>query len=134
MGKRRAGRELALKLLFQGHAIECRITAEDWQNDFLAAGGKVDSFLPPGGPGVRIDTHLYPGYVVPPFYDALLAKLVVWGRNRQEAMARAQRALDEFRIDGLKTTIPFHQSVLNNAFFRRGEIAENFIHRRMDLT
>ena len=120
-------------IVSQGHAIECRITAEDPRNDFLAAGGRVDGFLPPGGPGVRVDTHLYPGYVVPPFYDALLAKLIVWGRNRQEAIVRAQRALDEFRIEGLKTTISFHQAVLANAFFRRGEITENFIHRRMDL-
>jgi acetyl-CoA carboxylase biotin carboxylase subunit len=120
-------------LLFQGHAIECRITAEDHRNDFLAAGGRVNGFLPPGGPGVRVDTHLYPGYVIPPFYDALLAKLVVWGRNRQEAIVRAQRGLDEFRLEGVKTTIPFHQEVLANAFFRRGEVAENFIHRRMGL-
>ncbi len=87
----------------------------------------------PGGPGVRVDTHLYPGYIVPPYYDALLAKLIVWAPTRAEAIAKAARALYEFRIDGLKTTIAFHQQVLANAYFRRGEIATNFVQRRMGV-
>ncbi len=119
---------------FRGHAIECRITAEDHKNHFLASGGTVRSLMLPGGTGVRVDTHLYPGYTVPPFYDALLAKLVVWAPTRPEAIARARRALQEFQIDGLKTTIPFHLEVMSNAYFRRGEVATNFLLRRMGLT
>lgn len=89
---------------------------------------------PARGAGVRVDTHLYPGYTVPPFYDALLAKLVVWAPTRPEAIARTRRALQEFQVDGLKTTIPFHIEVMANAYFRRGEVATNFIIRRMGLT
>jgi len=118
---------------FRGHAMECRITAEDHTNRFLASSGVVHDLRIPGGPGVRVDTHLYPGYQVPPFYDALLAKLIVWAPTRAEAIAKASRALQEFRIDGLKTTIPFHQQVLANAHFRRGDIATNFTQRRMGL-
>ncbi len=117
----------------RGHAIECRITAEDHTNRFLASGGTVDSLRLPGGPGVRVDTHLYPGYTIPPFYDALLAKLIVWAPTRAEAIARAARALGEFEITGLKTTIPFHREILANAYFRRGEIATNFLQHRMGL-
>ena len=126
----RSQRDIELK----GHAIECRVTAEDPTNHFLASSGKVNSIRLPGGPGVRVDTHLYPGYTVPPFYDALLAKLVVWAPTRPEAIARAARALREFHIDGLKTTNLFHQQVLANAYFRRGDIATNFLQRRMGLT
>jgi acetyl-CoA carboxylase biotin carboxylase subunit len=119
---------------FTGHAIECRITAEDHHNHFLASSGTAQSLLLPGGTGVRVDTHLYPDYTVPPFYDSLLAKLIVWAPTRPEAIARARRALNEFHIDGLKTTIPFHLEVMSNAYFRRGEIATNFLLRRMGLT
>ena len=119
---------------FRGHAIECRITAEDHANGFLASSGRVSSLSLPGGPGVRVDTHLYPGYTVPPFYDALLAKLIVWAPTRAEAIARSARALGELHVDGLKTTVPFHQLVMANAYFRRGEIATNFVRRRMGLS
>ncbi|HUU53303.1 MAG TPA: acetyl-CoA carboxylase biotin carboxylase subunit [Armatimonadota bacterium] len=121
-------------ITFNGHAIECRITAEDHKNHFLASSGVVKSLRLPGGTGVRVDTHLYPGYTIPPFYDALLAKLVVWAPTRPEAIARARRALEESQIDGLKTTIPFHVEVMANAYFRRGEVATNFLLRRMGLT
>jgi acetyl-CoA carboxylase biotin carboxylase subunit len=117
----------------RGHAIECRITAEDHTSNFLASGGAITSLRIPGGPGVRVDTHLYQGYTVPPFYDALLAKLVVWAPTRAEAIARAGRALSEFDVEGVKTTIPLHQQILANAYFRRGEIATNFLRRRMGL-
>jgi len=117
----------------RGHAIECRITAEDHTNHFLASSGTIRSLRVPGGIGVRVDTHLYPGYTVPPFYDSLLAKVIVWAPTRAEAIARADRALREFHIDGIKTTIPFHQHVLANAYFRRGDIATNFVQRRMGL-
>ena len=118
---------------FRGHAIECRITAEDYANRFLASSGVVNSLRLPGGPGVRVDTHLYPGYTVPPYYDALLAKLIVWAPSRAEAIVRAARALQEFEIGGLKTTVSFHQNVLSNAYFRRGDIATNFVQRRMGV-
>ena len=95
--------------------------------------GKVRPAYMPEGPGVRVDTHLSAGYIVPPFYDALLAKLIAWAPTRSEAIARAARALDEFQLDGLKTTIPFHQQVMANAYFRRGEVATNFLQRRMGL-
>jgi acetyl-CoA carboxylase biotin carboxylase subunit len=118
---------------FRGHAIECRITAEDPDARFMPCAGLVNQFLPPGGPGVRVDTHLYPGYQVPPFYDPLLAKVIVWGRDRSEAIDRMSRALAEFRLDGLNTTLPFHQKVMGNAFFRKGEVNTNFIWRRMHM-
>ena len=117
----------------RGHAIECRITAEDYANKFLASSGTVHALQLPGGPGVRVDTHLYAGYTVPPYYDALLAKLIVWAPTRAEAIARAARALSEFEVDGLKTTLPLHQEILANAYFRRGEIATNFLRRRLGL-
>jgi len=118
-------------IAFRGHAIECRITAEDHMNHFLASSGTVRALRLPGGTGVRVDTHLYPGYTVPPFYDSLLAKLVVWAPSRPEAIARARRALHEFQLDGFKTTIPFHLEVMANAYFRRGDIATNFLQHRM---
>ncbi len=119
------------EIVRRGHAIECRITSQDPTRDFLGSGGKIESFRAAGGPGVRLDTHLYRGYVVPPFYDPLLAKLVVWGRDRREAIARMARALDEMEVTGVETTIPFHQRVLANPFFRKGDVTSTFIARRM---
>ncbi len=126
------GRE-ARDIEWRGHAIECRITAEDPQNRFLASAGVVKSLHLPGGPGVRVDTHLYPGYTVPPYYDALLAKLIVWAPTRAEAISRAARALDEFEVDGLTTTLHLHKEILANAYFRRGEIATSFLRRRLGV-
>jgi acetyl-CoA carboxylase biotin carboxylase subunit len=114
-----------------GHAIECRINAQDPDNHFSPSPGLIEAFIPPGGPGVRVDTHCYAGYQVPAFYDPLLAKVVAWGRDRQEALARARRAADEFVIRGIKTTLPFHRRALANAFFQRGEVHLNFIRRRL---
>jgi len=110
-----------------GHAIEFRINAEDPDKNFMPAGGKVSLYNPPGGPGVRIDSHLYTGYEVPSYYDSLLAKLVVWGNDRNEAIDRGRRALEECVIMGLATTIPFHLKVLDNAIFRKGEVYTDFI-------
>jgi acetyl-CoA carboxylase biotin carboxylase subunit len=118
----------------RGHAIECRVNAEDPARDFLPSPGSITAFVPPGGPGIRIDTHAFAGYTVPPYYDSLIAKVIAWGGNRDEAIARMQRALREFEIAGVPTTIPFHQEVLDNAFFRRGEVYVNFVQRRMDLS
>lgn len=115
----------------QGHAIEFRINAEDPNNNFLPQGGVIEFFNPPGGPGVRVDTHIYTGYKVPINYDSLLAKLIVWGRTREEAIARSKRALDEFMIVGLATTIPFHLEMLENPDFRQGRIFTESISRGM---
>ena len=112
---------------FRGHAIECRITAEDADNDFRPQTGVVERYLPPGGPGVRVDSHLYAGYTVPPHYDSLLAKLIVWAETREAAIARMQRALSEFEIEGLATTIPFHQRLLKHEGFIRGETYTRFL-------
>lgn len=112
---------------FLGHAIEARINAEDPYNDFAPSPGKITSFHPPGGLGVRVDTHVYAGYVVPPYYDSMLAKLIVWGETRDEAIARMRRALREFIIEGVKTTIPFHQKVMEDARFISGEFDTSFL-------
>jgi len=115
----------------RGHALECRINAEDPNKNFIPCPGRITTYMPPGGPSVRVDSAVYDGYVIPSFYDSMVGKLIVWGRDRDEAMARMQRALQEFVIKGIPTTIPFHQKVLRNAFFRRGEIYTNFIRRRI---
>jgi acetyl-CoA carboxylase biotin carboxylase subunit len=117
----------------RGHAIECRINAEDARHQFRPSAGAVTTFHAPGGPGVRVDTHCYEGYTIPPHYDSLIAKVIAWGRDRDEAIARMRRALLEFEITGVETTIPFHLTVLDNAFFRRGEVYTNFVQRRIDL-
>jgi acetyl-CoA carboxylase biotin carboxylase subunit len=119
---------------FHGHAIECRINAEDPKHDFRPAPGTITAFVPPGGPGVRVDTHAFAGYAIPPYYDSLLAKVVAWGSTRADAIARMRRALTEFTVGGVPTTIPFHLLVLDNAFFRRGEVYTNFVQRRLDLS
>jgi acetyl-CoA carboxylase biotin carboxylase subunit len=111
----------------EGHAIEFRINAEDPENNFLPTPGTVTRWITPGGPWVRLDTHVYQGYQVPPFYDSLLAKLIVWGRSRDEALARARWALDQFVVEGVKTTIPFHRRVIDHPLFIKGEISTHFI-------
>jgi acetyl-CoA carboxylase biotin carboxylase subunit len=115
-----------------GWAIECRINAEDPYHDFRPSPGRVGQYLIPGGPGVRVDSCVYSDYQIPPFYDSMIAKLIVWGKDRPEAIARMKRALNEFKVENLVTTIPFHLKVLDNAFFRKGEIYTNFIQRRMN--
>lgn len=110
-----------------GHAIECRINAEDPQENFRPASGRITDYSIPGGPGIRVDSHLHEGYTVLPFYDSLVAKLICWGRDRNEAIARILRALDEYIIEGVKTTIPFHRKVLASALFKEGKIYTNFI-------
>ncbi len=129
-----AGEKLSFRqedVKFSGHAIECRINAEDPDRNFLPSPGKIDAYFTPGGPGVRIDSHCYPGYTVPPNYDSLLSKVIVWGRDRAEAIQRMQRALDEYAITGIHTTIPFHQKVLANPYFQKGDVSTDFIEKRM---
>jgi acetyl-CoA carboxylase biotin carboxylase subunit len=111
-----------------GHSIECRINAED-PDRFLPSPGRVTNYRPPGGPGVRVDSHAYIGYVIPPFYDSLLGKVVVHGRDRAEAIARMQRALDEMVVQGVQTTIPFHQKVLRHSDFLAGRTSTRFLER-----
>jgi acetyl-CoA carboxylase biotin carboxylase subunit len=111
----------------KGAAIECRINAEDPDNNFMPSPGKIESLVLPGGPNVRVDTHMYAGYEVPPYYDSLLAKLIVYGNNRQEAIKTMRRALSEFQIAPIKTTIPFHLKLMDNPSFKKGDISTHFV-------
>ncbi len=125
-----AGLPLEIKqedIKLRGHAIECRINAEDANFDFRPQTGVVEKYLTPGGPGVRVDSHLYAGYEVPPHYDSLLSKLIVWAETREEAIARMQRALEEYVIEGVTTTIPFHQRLLKHEGFISGDTYTRFI-------
>jgi acetyl-CoA carboxylase biotin carboxylase subunit len=112
---------------FNGHALELRINAEDHTRNFAPSPGKIEWYFPPGGMGVRVDSHVYPGYTVPPHYDSLLGKLIVWGKDREESISRALRALDEFVITGVSTTIPFHQQVLRHPDFVTGKFDTSFV-------
>jgi acetyl-CoA carboxylase, biotin carboxylase subunit len=111
----------------EGHAIECRINAENPANGFMPAAGTVTGYLAPGGPGIRVDSHLYPGYVVPPTYDSLIGKLIAWGPTRDEAIARMSRALSETVISGIETTIPFYRYVLSHETYRAGKLNTGMI-------
>ncbi len=114
----------------RGHAIECRVNAEDPNRNMMACAGVVKRFQAPGGPGVRVDTHLYSGYEVPAYYDSLLAKVVTWGRDRDEAIARMKRALGEMIVEGLPTTIPLFLRILDDEEFRAGTINTDFVPRK----
>lgn len=115
------------EIQIRGAAIECRINAEDYENNFLPQPGKIETLNLPGGPGVRLDTHVYQGYEIPTFYDSLLAKLITYASTREEAIHIMQRALHEFNISPLKTTIAFHQRLLQNPLFLKGEISTHFV-------
>ncbi|MEL1135179.1 acetyl-CoA carboxylase biotin carboxylase subunit [Desulfitobacterium sp. THU1] len=115
----------------RGWAMECRINAENPDKNFMPSPGTIEFYHPPGGPGVRVDSAVYQGYTIPPYYDSMVGKLIVWGADREEAIQRMKRSLEEFYIEGIHTTIPFHLRVLDNAFFRRGEVYTNFIQRRI---
>lgn len=110
-----------------GAAIECRINAEDPDNNFMPSPGKIESLILPGGPDVRVDTHIYAGYEVPPYYDSLIAKLIVHAANRQEAIKKMHSALSEFYVAPIKTTIPFHLKLMENPLFLKGDISTHFI-------
>ncbi|PJJ75943.1 acetyl-CoA carboxylase biotin carboxylase subunit [Thermoflavifilum aggregans] len=111
----------------QMHAIECRINAEDPFNDFRPSPGRITTLHVPGGHGVRVDSHIYAGYVIPPYYDSLVAKLITVAQTREEAICTMERALSEFVIEGIKTTIPFHLQLMRNEAFRRGEFTTQFL-------
>jgi len=112
-----------------GHAIECRINAEDPARDFRPSPGKITYLHMPGGPGVRVDSHVYDGYLVPPFYDSMIAKIIVWGKDRREAILRMRRALLECIVEGVDTTIPFHLRVLGDERFVSGDVDTTFVER-----
>jgi acetyl-CoA carboxylase biotin carboxylase subunit len=125
-----AGERLNLKeedYRTRGHSIECRITSEDAANDFRPSVGKIETYVAPGGPGVRVDSHLFSGYSIPPYYDSLLGKIITWGITREQAVARMDRALRETVLTGVKHTIPFHQEIMADEHFRAGEVHTGFI-------
>ncbi len=114
-------------LTFKGHAIECRINAEDPFDDFRPCPGRIEMYYQPGGRGIRLDSHVYAGYTIPSNYDSLISKLVTSGKDRREAMDKMSRALGEYMITGIKTTIPFEQAILQDPNFRRGVYSTNFV-------
>ena len=119
------------KIELKGHAIECRINAEDANHQFRPSPGRITGWLPPGGPGVRVDSHVYTGYEIPPFYDSLIGKLVVWGKDRNAALRRMKRALNECAVTGIPTTVEFHLELLNREEFLRGDIHTKFVEQDM---
>jgi acetyl-CoA carboxylase, biotin carboxylase subunit len=119
------------QVILKGHAIECRVNAEDPDHNFRPHPGKISGYLAPGGPGVRMDSHIYTDYEIPPYYDSLIGKLIVWGVDRDTAIKRMKRALKECAITGVPTTIGFHQRVLDNRSFLAGEVYTNFIEEMM---
>ena len=130
-----AGEKLSVKTAppLRGHVIECRVNAEDPARNFQPSPGKITTFHPPGGPGVRLDSHVYAGYTVPPYYDSLLAKLICQGRDRPEAIARMRVALESFVVEGVTTTIPFLARVMHNDRFVRGDVDTKFLEREPEL-
>lgn len=129
-----AGREIEDKPLDPlGHAIEFRINAEDPDHNFRPSPGRIEYLHFPGGFGVRIDSHAYNDYVIPPNYDSLIAKMIIWGTDRKHAIARARRAFEEFQVEGIKTTIPFHKKVLENEKFINGDFDTSFIDKHINI-
>lgn len=110
-----------------GHAIECRINAEDYEKCFMPSPGQIEGYIAPGGFGTRVDSHVYTGYTIPPYYDSLVGKVICWGRNREEARKRMLRALNDYIITGVKTTIGFHKKILKNSNFISGDLNTSFI-------
>ncbi|HLO14589.1 MAG TPA: acetyl-CoA carboxylase biotin carboxylase subunit [Anaerolineales bacterium] len=130
------GRTLSYKqeeVLFSGHAIECRINAEDPYNNFMPSTGRITHLLLPTGPGVRVDTGVYPGFEITPFYDPMIAKLIVWGETRAQAILRMRRALEEYRIIGVRTNIPFHQTMMDSHRFMGGQYDTRFVEDRFSM-
>ena len=117
-----------------GWAIECRVNAEDAYNNFLPSTGMLTMITPPTGPGVRVDTGVYPGFEISPYYDSLISKLICWGETRGEAILRMRRALEEYRILGVKTNIPFHQSIMDSTRFMAGQYDTRFVEERFSIT
>jgi acetyl-CoA carboxylase biotin carboxylase subunit len=130
-----AGEKLSFSqedISLRGHAIECRINAED-PKDFTPSPGQIELWHPPGGPGIRVDSHLYSGYTVPPFYDSMIAKVIACGDNRKSAIARMRTALNEMVIDGIKTNIVLHQEIFQHAAFKAGGTDIHYLEKRLGL-
>jgi acetyl-CoA carboxylase biotin carboxylase subunit len=117
----------------EGHAIECRLNAEDPDKDFRPAAGKLENVHFAGGPGVRVDSHVFTGYTIPPHYDSLIGKLIVWAPDRDQAMKRMKRSLEETVIQGVKNTIPLYIKIMDNAFYQRGVVMTNFLKTKMGM-
>jgi len=129
-----AGEKLGYRqedIVLNWHSIECRINAEDPDNDFRPAPGKITSFHVPGGRGIRVDTAAYSQYIIPPYYDSMIAKLIVRARNRENAIKKMRYALDEFIVEGVATTIGYHQKILDNPDFQSGEYDTGFVEKMM---
>ena len=125
-----AGEKLSFtqdRVEFKGHAMECRINAEDPDNNFMPSPGKIETWIVPGGPNVRIDSHGFAGYRIPPYYDSMIAKFIVHGKDRQDAISIMLRALKETYISPIKTTIPLLEKILNRPRFRQGAVSTSFI-------
>ncbi len=123
-----AGKKLEQEAYYpSGHAIECRINAENPHKDFMPNPGKINFLYTPGGYGVRVETHVTSGYTIPPFYDSMIAKIITKGKNREEAIQRMKRALEEFKIEGIKTTIPFHKALMEDEKFVSGQFTTKFL-------
>jgi acetyl-CoA carboxylase biotin carboxylase subunit len=120
------------QVVLKGHAIECRINAEDPDHNFRPQPGRISGYLPPGGPGVRMDSHVYTDYEIPPYYDSLIGKLIVWGPNREAAIRRMKRALRECAITGVPTTISFHQKIMETSAFLKGDVYTDFVEQMMN--
>ncbi|MCZ2121236.1 MAG: acetyl-CoA carboxylase biotin carboxylase subunit [Anaerolineales bacterium] len=130
------GRQLSYtqdQVHFNGHAIECRVNAEDPFNNFVPSTGRITHSLIPTGPGVRVDTGVYPGFEITPFYDPMIAKLIVWGETRAQAILRMRRALEEYRIVGVRTNIPFHQTLMDSHRFMGGQFDTRFVEERFSM-
>jgi acetyl/propionyl-CoA carboxylase alpha subunit len=130
------GRPLSFRqqdIRLRGHAIECRINAEDPCNDFLPSTGLITHSLPPAGPGIRVDTGVYPGFEITPYYDSMIAKLVTWGDTRGQAILRMRRALEEYQIVGVRTNIPFHQTLIDSHRFMAGHYDTRFVEERFSM-
>ena len=126
-GEKLSHKQSEIKLT--GHAIECRINAEDYEKGFMPCPGEIEGYIAPGGFGTRVDSHVYPEYKIPPYYDSLVGKVICWGENREEARRRMLRALNDYVITGIKTTIGFHKKILNNYNFISGDFNTSFIEK-----
>jgi len=125
-----AGERLSLtqdEVEWTGHAIECRINAEDYEHGFRPSPGEITYWYKPGGPGIRVDSHVYAGYTIPPYYDSMIGKLIAHGKDRAEAIRRMEIALEEMIDEGIKTTIPFHRLALATDKFRKGDLSTRFV-------
>ena len=130
-----SGRPLSIRqenIMVSGHAFECRINAED-SRTFMPSPGKVTIYHPPGGLGVRMDSHLYTGYTVPPHYDSLIGKLITWGVDRETALIRMRNALDELLIEGINTNIELHKSLVRDGYFQQGGVNIHYLEKKLGL-